>query len=173
MIGMLTIPWTMTAELFPTDIRGIGHSLSYSMANVLMFAAIQSYRSVVWSLDYFEEMSRLPINKLSTSHYLDLCPIFWVVLMQFNGSLRSYQFVALVLAYYFYPKHMAKSCRKSRRTLVVKRPNKGKWRSRIKMGWRIVSRSKHWKRFKKLNGWWRRMCRLWSVWRKQNFLFFL
>ncbi|KAG4075623.1 hypothetical protein HA402_003448 [Bradysia odoriphaga] len=46
MIGLLTIPWTMTAELFPTDIRGIAHSISYSMANVLMFAAIQSYRSL-------------------------------------------------------------------------------------------------------------------------------
>lgn len=44
MLGLLTIPWTMTAELFPTDIRGIAHSLSYSMANLLMFAAIQSYR---------------------------------------------------------------------------------------------------------------------------------
>lgn len=43
MIGLLTIPWTMTAELFPTDIRGLAHSISYSMANVLMFAAIQSY----------------------------------------------------------------------------------------------------------------------------------
>lgn len=47
MIGLLTIPWTMTAELFPTEIRGIGHSLSYSMANLLMFLAIQSYRYVV------------------------------------------------------------------------------------------------------------------------------
>lgn len=46
MLGLLTIPWTMTAELFPTEIRGIGHSLSYSMANILMFAAIQSYRLV-------------------------------------------------------------------------------------------------------------------------------
>lgn len=44
MLGLLTIPWTMTAELFPADIRGIGHSLSYSMANLLMFFAIQSYR---------------------------------------------------------------------------------------------------------------------------------
>lgn len=44
MIGLLTIPWTMTAELFPTEIRGIAHSISYSMANLLMFAAIQSYR---------------------------------------------------------------------------------------------------------------------------------
>lgn len=43
MVGMLTIPWTMTAELFPTEIRGIAHSISYSLANVLMFAAVQSY----------------------------------------------------------------------------------------------------------------------------------
>ncbi|XP_024944407.1 facilitated trehalose transporter Tret1 isoform X2 [Cephus cinctus] len=46
MIGMLTIPWTMTAELFPTEIRGIAHAISYSIANLLMFAAIQSYRSL-------------------------------------------------------------------------------------------------------------------------------
>lgn len=46
MIGLLTIPWTMTAELFPMEIRGIAHSISYSMANLLMFAAIQSYRQV-------------------------------------------------------------------------------------------------------------------------------
>ncbi|CAK9798832.1 Facilitated trehalose transporter Tret1 [Anthophora plagiata] len=45
MIGMLTIPWTMTAELFPTEIRGIAHSISYSIANLLMFFALQSYRS--------------------------------------------------------------------------------------------------------------------------------
>ncbi|XP_011701922.1 PREDICTED: facilitated trehalose transporter Tret1-like isoform X2 [Wasmannia auropunctata] len=46
MVGMLTIPWTMTAELFPTEIRGIAHSISFSMANLLMFAALQSYRSL-------------------------------------------------------------------------------------------------------------------------------
>ncbi|XP_020281335.1 facilitated trehalose transporter Tret1-like [Pseudomyrmex gracilis] len=46
MVGMLTIPWTMTAELFPTEIRGIAHSISYSMANLLMFAALQSYRNL-------------------------------------------------------------------------------------------------------------------------------
>ncbi|KAK2588968.1 hypothetical protein KPH14_001818 [Odynerus spinipes] len=44
MVGMLTIPWTMTAELFPTEIRGIAHSISYSIANLLMFSALQSYR---------------------------------------------------------------------------------------------------------------------------------
>ncbi|XP_023288156.1 facilitated trehalose transporter Tret1 [Orussus abietinus] len=46
MVGMLTIPWTMTAELFPSEIRELAHSISYSMANVLMFAAIQSYRGL-------------------------------------------------------------------------------------------------------------------------------
>ncbi|XP_063985688.1 facilitated trehalose transporter Tret1-2 homolog [Diachasmimorpha longicaudata] len=46
MIGMLTIPWTMTAELFPTEIRGIAQSISYAMANILMFAAVQSFRSL-------------------------------------------------------------------------------------------------------------------------------
>lgn len=44
MIGLLTIPWTMTAELFPNEIRGVAHSISYSMANILMFIAIQVYR---------------------------------------------------------------------------------------------------------------------------------
>nr|XP_022901994.1 facilitated trehalose transporter Tret1-2 homolog [Onthophagus taurus]XP_022901995.1 facilitated trehalose transporter Tret1-2 homolog [Onthophagus taurus] len=43
MIGLLPIPWTMSAELFPLEIRGVAQSLSYSIANTLMFAAIQSY----------------------------------------------------------------------------------------------------------------------------------
>lgn len=47
MIGLLPIPWTMTAELFPIEIRGVAHSIAYSMANILMFAAVQSY----WTLD--------------------------------------------------------------------------------------------------------------------------
>lgn len=46
MIGLLPIPWTMTAELFPIEIRGIAHSIAYSIANILMFASVQSY----WSL---------------------------------------------------------------------------------------------------------------------------
>jgi hypothetical protein len=47
MIGLLGIPWTMTAELFPSDIRGIGHSICFSMANILMFLAVQSYRTLL------------------------------------------------------------------------------------------------------------------------------
>lgn len=37
----------MTAELFPTEIRGIGHSISFSLANILMFLAVQSYRTLL------------------------------------------------------------------------------------------------------------------------------
>ncbi|XP_017782106.1 PREDICTED: facilitated trehalose transporter Tret1-like [Nicrophorus vespilloides] len=44
MIGLLPIPWTMTAELFPLEIRGIAHSISYSLANILMFFSLQMYR---------------------------------------------------------------------------------------------------------------------------------
>lgn len=43
MIGLLSIPWTIIAELFPLAIRGIAHSIVYSLANLIMFAAIQSY----------------------------------------------------------------------------------------------------------------------------------
>ncbi|XP_031627835.1 facilitated trehalose transporter Tret1-2 homolog [Contarinia nasturtii] len=46
MVGLLTIPWTMTAELFPNEIRGVAHSISYSMANILMFVAINVYRDL-------------------------------------------------------------------------------------------------------------------------------
>lgn len=43
MIGLLPIPWTMTAELFPIEIRGVAHSIAYSIANTIMFASVQSY----------------------------------------------------------------------------------------------------------------------------------
>lgn len=47
MIGLLMIPWTLTAELFPMEIRSIGNSLAYSIANILMFLAVQSYRTLL------------------------------------------------------------------------------------------------------------------------------
>lgn len=47
MIGLLPIPWTMTAELFPIEIRGVAHSIAYSLANLLMFAAVQCYESML------------------------------------------------------------------------------------------------------------------------------
>ncbi|KAK9875934.1 hypothetical protein WA026_011037, partial [Henosepilachna vigintioctopunctata] len=43
MIGLLTIPWTMTAELFPLEIRAIAHSCLYSAAYLIMFFSIQNY----------------------------------------------------------------------------------------------------------------------------------
>lgn len=46
MIGLLPIPWTMTAELFPLEIRGVAQSISYAIANILMFLAVQSYPSL-------------------------------------------------------------------------------------------------------------------------------
>jgi MFS family permease len=42
--GLMTIPWTMTAELFPLEIRGLAQGLIVSLAHVVMFAALQMYR---------------------------------------------------------------------------------------------------------------------------------
>lgn len=47
MLGLLPIPWTMTAELFPIEIRGVAHSIAYSSANILMFAAVQCYEGLM------------------------------------------------------------------------------------------------------------------------------
>ncbi|CAG9814796.1 unnamed protein product [Phaedon cochleariae] len=47
MIGLLPIPWTMTAELYPIEIRGVANSFSYASANLIMFGAIQSF----WTLE--------------------------------------------------------------------------------------------------------------------------
>jgi hypothetical protein len=44
LIGLMTIPWTMSAEMFPTKIRGIGHSISFSVGSFMIFVAVQSYR---------------------------------------------------------------------------------------------------------------------------------
>lgn len=56
MIGMLPIPWTMTAELYPNDIRGMGQSISFSVAHILMFCAVQSYRPM---LEFFGSSARV------------------------------------------------------------------------------------------------------------------
>jgi facilitated trehalose transporter len=47
MVGLLSIPWTMTAELFPIEIRGVAHSIVYSSAYFIMFLSIQSYNSLI------------------------------------------------------------------------------------------------------------------------------
>ncbi|KAL3270530.1 hypothetical protein HHI36_021069 [Cryptolaemus montrouzieri] len=51
MIGLLSIPWTMTAELFPLEIRGIAHSLTNGMAHLLMFFSIQSFYNLCGIFD--------------------------------------------------------------------------------------------------------------------------
>lgn len=47
MLGLLSIPWTLTAEMFPQNIRSKGHSLTFATANILIFAAVQSYRPML------------------------------------------------------------------------------------------------------------------------------
>lgn len=48
--GLMSIPWTMTAELYPLEIRGMAQGITISLAHVIMFLAIKSYRSLVVAL---------------------------------------------------------------------------------------------------------------------------
>ncbi|KAK9509422.1 hypothetical protein O3M35_006746 [Rhynocoris fuscipes] len=43
-IGLMSIPWTMSAELFPLEIRGVAQGSTVSIAHVIMFSALQMYR---------------------------------------------------------------------------------------------------------------------------------
>ncbi|KAK6638534.1 hypothetical protein RUM43_006801 [Polyplax serrata] len=43
MIGLLSLPWTMAAEVFPTEIRGIAHGLVMATAHAIMFVSLQTY----------------------------------------------------------------------------------------------------------------------------------
>ncbi|XP_066906230.1 facilitated trehalose transporter Tret1-2 homolog isoform X2 [Halyomorpha halys] len=45
-IGLMSIPWTMTAELFPMEIRGFSQGFIVSLAHVIMFSALQIYREL-------------------------------------------------------------------------------------------------------------------------------
>lgn len=47
MIGLLSIPWTMTAELFPIEIRGVSHSICFGVGHMLMFASVQCYYGLI------------------------------------------------------------------------------------------------------------------------------
>ncbi|XP_034238101.1 facilitated trehalose transporter Tret1-2 homolog [Thrips palmi] len=47
MLGLLTIPWTMTAEMFAPRVRSLGQGISVALANVFMFGAVQSYKDLV------------------------------------------------------------------------------------------------------------------------------
>lgn len=40
-IGLMTIPWTMSAELFPLEIRGLAQGTIVSLAHIIMFSALQ------------------------------------------------------------------------------------------------------------------------------------
>uniref|UniRef100_A0A1B6MQL7 Major facilitator superfamily (MFS) profile domain-containing protein n=1 Tax=Graphocephala atropunctata TaxID=36148 RepID=A0A1B6MQL7_9HEMI len=41
--GFMSIPWTMTAELFPIEIRGMAQSLMMAVANLIMFSILKVY----------------------------------------------------------------------------------------------------------------------------------
>lgn len=82
----------MTAELFPTEIRGIAHSISYSIANLLMFAALQSYRDlqaflggtileifiVLYTYNYliYNDVSFIPFIFVSLYFFFTQLPIY-------------------------------------------------------------------------------------------------
>lgn len=41
--GLLTVPWTMTAEMYPDHLRDVGQAVTLLIANMLMFAGLQLY----------------------------------------------------------------------------------------------------------------------------------
>jgi len=41
--GLMSIPWTMTAELYPIEIRGMAQGLTISLAHGIMFSALKVY----------------------------------------------------------------------------------------------------------------------------------
>lgn len=42
-VGLLTLPWTMSAEMFPLDIRGQSQGLVVSLAHIVMFFSLKIY----------------------------------------------------------------------------------------------------------------------------------
>lgn len=42
-IGFMSIPWTMSAELFPLEIRGAASSLLIAVTNLIMFGSLKVY----------------------------------------------------------------------------------------------------------------------------------
>lgn len=46
-MGLLSIPWTMTAEMYPMKVRGIMQGMSVCIAHVIMFGVIKSYYSLL------------------------------------------------------------------------------------------------------------------------------
>jgi facilitated trehalose transporter len=76
MVGLLTIPWTMTAELFPLKIRSMAHSIATSIVNIIMFFAVQNYvnmESALGGRQVYSGSSRWFLSALSSS-CLCSCP---------------------------------------------------------------------------------------------------
>jgi len=48
-IGLQTIPWTMTAEIFPQRVRGAAQALNMVVVHIFMFATLQAYPT----MDYY------------------------------------------------------------------------------------------------------------------------
>lgn len=65
---MLSIPWTMTAELFPHEIRELGHAFAFSVANVIMFVAIQNYRWIFLILSFLNSNGILIFSSRNLIH---------------------------------------------------------------------------------------------------------
>lgn len=42
-MGLVTLPWTMTGELFPLENLGLSQGLIIALANILMFASIKTH----------------------------------------------------------------------------------------------------------------------------------
>ena len=42
-MGLLSIPWTMTAEMYPLEVRGVMQGATVCVAHILMFAVIKSF----------------------------------------------------------------------------------------------------------------------------------
>ncbi|XP_065212029.1 facilitated trehalose transporter Tret1-2 homolog isoform X2 [Planococcus citri] len=42
-LGLLSVPWTMTAEMYPLEVRGVMQGFTVCVAHILMFIAIKSY----------------------------------------------------------------------------------------------------------------------------------
>lgn len=46
-MGLLSIPWTMTAEMYPMEVRGIMQGASICVAHLFMFGVIKTFYSLM------------------------------------------------------------------------------------------------------------------------------
>ncbi len=49
-MGLLSIPWTMTAEMYPLEVRGVMQGASVCVAHLIMFAVIKSFYALLGGL---------------------------------------------------------------------------------------------------------------------------